>query len=92
MGVAWGTRVTDPRQKICFHTCRHTHASWLAMAGVDLYTIAQLLGHRSLEMTQRYSHPSPDHLTAAVNKLGNQRARIPGANRITGREPNQDLP
>ncbi len=48
------------------HDMRHTYASQLAMAGVDLGTIKELLGHKSLEMTMRYSHLSPSHKRAAV--------------------------
>jgi integrase len=51
--------VTDRRQKITFHTLRHTFASWLAMQGTPLLTIKELLGHQSLAMTERYSHLSP---------------------------------
>lgn len=40
----------------CFHTLRHTHASWLARQGAPLLAIADSLGHKSLEMTKRYSH------------------------------------
>jgi len=39
-----------------FHSLRHTTGSWLVMQGVDLYTVGQLLGHRTPRMTQRYAH------------------------------------
>jgi len=40
------------------------------MAGVDLRTVQELLGHKTLEMTMRYSHLAPAHKAAAVEKLG----------------------
>lgn len=49
-------------QDFHFHDLRHTYASWKVMAGVDLRTVAELLGHRTLAMVMRYSHLSPDHL------------------------------
>ena len=61
--------VKDPRQRVVFHTCRHTFASWLAIQGTPLYTIAKLMGHKSIAMTERYSHLSPDHKKDAVNGL-----------------------
>jgi integrase len=42
------------------HTCRHTAASWLVQAGVDLYRVQALLGHESFATTQRYAHLAPD--------------------------------
>lgn len=48
--------VTDDRQKLVFHSCRHTYGSWMAQSGVPLYTIKELMGHHNIETTQRYAH------------------------------------
>lgn len=68
-GLGFNQGVTDPRQKVVFHTLRHTFASWLAISGVPLYTISSLMGHASLEMTKRYAHLCPDAKREAVGKL-----------------------
>ena len=56
---------------VTLHTCRHTLASHLVMAGVDLMTVKELLGHKSLKMTERYSHLFPNHKANAVRVLDN---------------------
>ena len=61
--------VEDARDRLVFHTLRHTFASWLVMAGTPLYTVGKLLGHSSSAMTERYSHLAPDHMKAAVSAL-----------------------
>jgi len=61
--------VEDPRLQICFHSCRHTFASWLIEAGADLYTVQKLLGHRTNIMTQRYAHLSESRLRGASQAL-----------------------
>jgi integrase len=61
--------VKDPRQKMTFHSLRHTFASWLALQGETLLTIKELLGHQALAMTERYSHLIPDHKRRAVLTL-----------------------
>jgi integrase len=58
--------ITDRRQKVTFHTLRHTFASWLALEGTPILTIKELLGHKSLAMTERYSHLSPGHKQGAM--------------------------
>jgi hypothetical protein len=49
---------------------RHTFASRLVMAGVDLRTVQELMGHKCIQMTVRYSHLAPKHTLAAVELLG----------------------
>lgn len=39
------------------------------MAGVDIVTVKELLGHKDISMTMRYSHPTPHHKKQAVDKL-----------------------
>lgn len=61
--------ITDPRQRVTFHSLRHTFASWLALNGEPILTIKELLGHKSIEMTMRYAHLIPDHKRQAVERL-----------------------
>lgn len=52
-----------------FHDLRHTFASHLVMSGVDLLTVKELLGHKKIDMTLRYSHLSGEHKAKAVQTL-----------------------
>jgi integrase len=52
-----------------WYCLRHTFASRLAMAGVDLLTISELMGHKTIQMTKRYAHLAPAHNQAAVDRL-----------------------
>lgn len=54
-----------------FHSLRHTFASRLVMAGVDLPTVKELMGHKDIKMTLRYTFLSSDHKKDAVSKLEN---------------------
>jgi integrase len=77
----YGERHTTPRvwfekatkelnlKDVTWHTLRHTFASRLAMAGVAIISIQELLGHRTIQMTLRYAHLSPEHNLAAVQSL-----------------------
>ena len=54
----------------CFlHKLRHTYASHLVQAGVDLYRVSKLLGHSSIQMTEIYAHLVPADLHNAVSML-----------------------
>src|ERR1019366_8423347 len=52
-----------------WHCLRHTFASRLIMAGVDLRTVQELMGHKSIQMTVRYAHLAPTYQLAAVARL-----------------------
>jgi integrase len=70
----------DPAVKVAgvqdytWHCNRHTFASRLAMAAIDIRTIAQLMGHRTIQMSMRYAHLSPDHTLDAVNRIAKRAA------------------
>ncbi len=76
--TSFRTAVKRAGLNLRFHDLRHTYASWLVMAGVDIRTIQELLGHASIRMTSRYSHLAPSHLRKAVMKLrdGTNKAQL----------------
>jgi site-specific recombinase XerD len=51
------------------HSCRHTCASRLVNAGVDLYVVKEWLGHSTIKITERYAHLDPSKLVRAVEAL-----------------------
>ena len=53
---------------VCWHSLRHTAASRRVMAGVDLVSVKEILGHRDIQTTLRYAHLAPGHLRDAVNR------------------------
>ncbi len=61
--------VSDRRQKVVFHSLRHTYASRLVQQGASLYETKELLGHSDIKMTMRYAHLSEAALRNAVLKL-----------------------
>jgi integrase len=61
---------------VTWHSCRHTFASRLVMAGVDLRTVQELGGWRTLALVTRYAHMQPNHLRAAVECLVQPGARL----------------
>lgn len=65
----WAALRRSGIEKCRFHDLRHTFASRLVMAGVDIVTVQELMGHRDITMTKRYSHPTPEHKKQAVERL-----------------------
>jgi site-specific recombinase XerD len=56
------------REALSFHSCRHTTGSWLSMQGVPLRVISEILGHSSTQVTEMYSHLSPDVMDRAMEE------------------------
>jgi site-specific recombinase XerD len=77
----YGQKLSKPREwfeasvkkagihRFTWHCLRHTFASRLIMAGVDLRTVQELMGHKTIQMTCRYAHLAPQHRLAAVQRL-----------------------
>jgi len=55
--------------KLRFHDLRHTAATFMAQAGIDLITVAEILGHSDIKMTMRCFHPTPENKRRAVKTL-----------------------
>jgi len=73
-------------RRIGWHVLRHSFASHLAMRGVPLKAVQELMGHATIEMTMRYAHLSPGVRRDAVNLLdgsgaGHGWATVPSATR-----------
>lgn len=60
-----------------FHDLQHIFASRLVMAGVDSPTVEELVGHRDISMTMRYTHLSSDHKQMAVGRVEQFAANVP---------------
>jgi integrase len=68
--VAWTrARKECGLEHVRWHDLRHTCASWLVQAGVDITTVRDLLGHSSTAVTNRYAHLAAEHLRQAISKL-----------------------
>lgn len=57
-----------PKDRLCFHSLRHSHASWLAKQGAPLLAIADSMNHKSLAMTKRYAHLCIDSRKEMIRK------------------------
>jgi integrase len=66
----WGNALRKTGIPHCrFHDLRHTFPSRLVMEGVDRVTVQELMGHKNINMTKRYSHPTPEHKRQAIERL-----------------------
>jgi site-specific recombinase XerD len=79
-------------RKFSWHCLRHTFASRLVMAGVDLRTVQELMGHKNISMTVRYSHLTPQHTLAAVGKLAGDVPEVPAGTRTSTEAIDQSKP
>ena len=59
----------SPIPALGLYDLRHTWATRGAMAGIDLVTLAAMLGHSRIQMVLRYAHPTEEHQYAAMKKL-----------------------
>jgi integrase len=65
--------ITDRREKVSFHTLRHTYASWAVMQGVPLFVVGRAMGHTTTVMTERYGHLAPGTLRQAFQAVEDYR-------------------
>lgn len=65
----WYAILKDAGVKIRFHGLRHTTGSWLAAKGVHLKAIGEILGHKTIQTTQRYVHHSTEHKAIEINRV-----------------------
>ena len=68
--IFWGEAVTEAKLlNFRFHDLRHSCASYLAMNGASLLEIAEVLGHKTMQMVKRYSHLAESHTALVVERM-----------------------
>src|SRR5215469_8878461 len=83
-----------PGEAACLRECglRHTFASRLVMSGVDLRTVQDLMGHKTIQMTVRYARLAPQHRLVAVQRLCDTEAAPNGLSDTTTDTATQNQP
>jgi len=71
--------ITREQGRIGWHDLRHTYGSHLAMRGIPLTVIKELMGHATIDMTERYAHLSPDTRREAVGVLDRPSKQVEAA-------------
>jgi len=61
--------------KFRLYDLRHTYGTRAVMAGIDLPTLKELMGHESISTTMKYVHPTPEHKLRAVLRLESYNAK-----------------
>lgn len=74
---------------LTIHALRHTAASRMLEAGVDVMSVSQLLGHSDLKITMRYLHPRAEQKRAAIEKLSQAFGPVAPATAKNGQKPNK---
>lgn len=69
VGIAAWVKSAGINKHITFHCARHSFAIMMLDAGVDLYTLSKLMGHKSIESTQIYAKILDKHKQAAITRI-----------------------
>ena len=64
-----GIDINDRKNRVVFHTLRHTFASHLAINGTPIFTIQKLMNHKDITMTMRYAKLAPESGREAIENL-----------------------
>ncbi len=70
-------------EEFVWHDLRHTFASSLVMAGVNLTSVKELMGHKTIAVTLRYAHLAPDFQRDAINRLDTYMDIVPSRDVIS---------
>lgn len=67
--IGLNDNITDKYYKGTFHTLRHTFASWHVINGTPIYVLQKLMGHSTIQLTERYAHLAPENTEAATKNF-----------------------